>query len=169
MPEAPLYEIESHIAGKNAVVRVYPDRVEWERGRRASGAKIAAGVMTVGLSFAATGARTRKGAGVEVIPMKSITSVTQKRHTVLNDVVSVITAGHSIDMRCSRDEAGELRRLILDGVNGNLQPTVRESSSPAPPPPSAGPPADWYPDPYGQQGLLRYWDGAAWTEHTHQQ
>jgi hypothetical protein len=28
------------------------------------------------------------------------------------------------------------------------------------------PPAGWYPDPYGAAGLLRWWDGQAWTEHT---
>lgn len=27
-------------------------------------------------------------------------------------------------------------------------------------------PADWYPDPAGDPTLLRYWDGANWTEHT---
>jgi uncharacterized protein (AIM24 family) len=27
-------------------------------------------------------------------------------------------------------------------------------------------PADWYPDPAGDATLVRYWDGANWTEHT---
>ena len=30
---------------------------------------------------------------------------------------------------------------------------------------SANPAAGWYPDPQGQG--LRWWDGSAWTEHTH--
>ncbi|MCL2585518.1 MAG: DUF2510 domain-containing protein, partial [Streptosporangiales bacterium] len=29
------------------------------------------------------------------------------------------------------------------------------------------PPSGWYPDPYGAPALLRWWDGAAWTDHTH--
>lgn len=29
------------------------------------------------------------------------------------------------------------------------------------------PPSGWYPDPQGTPELLRWWDGAAWTEHTH--
>ena len=28
------------------------------------------------------------------------------------------------------------------------------------------PPTGWYPDPYGVAGLLRWWDGTAWTAHT---
>lgn len=174
MSDAPLYEIDSHIASKNAKVRLYADRVEWERSKRVSGAKVAAGVMTVGLSLAATGVRTRRGAGVEMIPMKSITSVTQKRDTMLNDF-SVITAGNTIDMRCHRKEAGELRALILEGINGTLRPKndVPEerpaTPSPPPPPPPAVPPANWYPDPHGATGLLRYWDGSTWTDNTHQE
>ena len=29
------------------------------------------------------------------------------------------------------------------------------------------PPSGWYPDPFGVPGLLRWWDGSAWTHHTH--
>ena len=44
------------------------------------------------------------------------------------------------------------------------------SYEPTPPPfgepqPTAAMPAGWYPD---DQGLQRYWDGSAWTEHTAQ-
>ncbi len=155
--DAPLLEITSHVDGKNAKVRVYTDRVEWERPKHLSGGKIAAGVMTGGMSLLATGINTRKGSGVEVIPMRQITSVTQKRDTMLNDVVSVITSGNSIDLRCSRAEAGQLRAAILGCING--------TTAPAPAPTPSAPPAAWYPDPQNPS-LNRWWDGARWTEHS---
>ncbi len=170
----PVLEITSHIDGKNAKVRVYVDRVEWERGKHVSGAKVTAAVMTGGLSLAATGVRTRKDAGVEMIPMRSISSVVQKHDTVLNDVVSIITSGNSIDMRCSRAEAGQLRQVIMAGINGQLvEPTppapqaawTPPSPAPTGPPVPAAPPAGWYPD-QQNPALVRWWDGTRWTEHT---
>ncbi len=162
---APLFEVTSHIDGKNAKVRVYPDRVEWERPKHVSGAKVTAAVMTMGVSLAATGINTRKGAGVEVIPMRSITSVTQKRDSMLNDVVSIITAGNTIDMRCAKAEAERLRTLILAGINGSLHSAPAAPVAPAPAP--HGPPAGWYPD-QTDPSKVRWWDGARWTDHLQQ-
>jgi hypothetical protein len=47
------------------------------------------------------------------------------------------------------------------------QPVAPVAAAPVAPQPAApvSPPAGWYPDP-GRPGGQRYWDGAAWTEHT---
>jgi len=169
--DAPILEVESHIQGKNAQVRVYRDRVEWERQGGVSGAKMTAAVFTVGISLAATGVRGRKGAATEFIPMKSITSVTTRRDSMVNEIVSIITPGNTIDLRCSKRDAEQLKSVILDGIMGRLDvaPVATPAASPAIPAPPSGPPAGWYADPHGTAGLMRYWDGAHWTEHTHQQ
>jgi hypothetical protein len=117
--DAPLLELTSHTDGKNAKVRIYPDRIEWERGKSVSGGKIAAGIMTGGLSLAATGVRSRKGAGTEMIPIHQVTSVTSKRDSMLNDAVSVVTAGNTVDFRVSRAEAQQLTALLLSLISGS--------------------------------------------------
>lgn len=135
MNDAPLLEITSHIDGKNAKVRVYPDRVEWERGKSVNKGLL---IGTMGMSALAgpAGIMTRKGSGTEVIPMRSISSVTTRRDSMLNDIVSVITSGNMIDMRCSKSEAAQLKSLILQGINGTLGGTPA-----APPAPAAAAPA----------------------------
>lgn len=110
-----VYDFESHTAGKNARVRIYQDRIEWELKRGVSGAKITAGLFTAGLSLAATGVKNGK-AGSEMIPMKNVTSVSSRRDGLRNTIVSVITAGNTIDFRVSHSEA----KQVIDVLNRQM-------------------------------------------------
>ncbi|MBA8847027.1 SHOCT domain-containing protein [Microcella alkalica] len=94
-------------------------------------------VDTVGLSMLATGVKNGK-AGSEMIPIKSITSVTTARDGMLNSRVSVITAGNTVDFRVSHAEAktvqDTLTRLILgrplDGQLAPAEPVVAAVAAP---------------------------------------
>lgn len=136
----PIYIFTSHIGGKNARVSIYNDRIEWERPRGISGGKIAAGIMTAGLSLAATGVKNGK-AGSEMIPVKSITSVSTKRDGTLNTLVSIITSGNTIDFRVSHAEAGAVKTVVTDLILGKYDvaapaaPVVPAAVQPVPPAP----------------------------------
>ncbi|OOB90332.1 hypothetical protein [Rathayibacter sp. VKM Ac-2630] len=112
MTDALLHQFTSHIAGKNAKVNIYADRIEWEKPRGLSGAKLTAGVVTMGMSLAATGVGKKGSASTEMIPLRSVTSVTTKRDGFLNSIVSVLTGGNSIDFRVSHKEAEEVRGIL---------------------------------------------------------
>ncbi|MCJ1694741.1 hypothetical protein MT349_03015 [Rathayibacter caricis] len=116
MTDAPLHQFTSHIAGKNAKVSIYANRIEWEKPRGLSMAKLTAATLTLGASALATGVKGG-GAATEMIPVKSITSVATKRDGFTNTIVSVITAGNTIDFRIGHKEAEQVRdilnRLIL--------------------------------------------------------
>ncbi|MEZ2388873.1 hypothetical protein AB6813_04880 [bacterium RCC_150] len=86
----PVYEFMSHIQGKNAKVRVYPDRIEWERNR------------LLGMGKAST----------DMIPMKHITGLTTKRDGLINSKVSVITSGDTIEFRVSHTDAANVKEAI---------------------------------------------------------
>ncbi len=53
-----LMRFGSHISGKNADVAIYPDRIEWHKGRGISASKLAAATFTGCTSLAATGFRS---------------------------------------------------------------------------------------------------------------
>lgn len=110
---AALLEFTSHINGKNAKVQVFPDRLEWTRAGLSSG-KLAAGVLTMGLSTLATGVRNKD---TEMIPVRAITSVTSKKG-LANTTVSVITAGNTIDFKISHSEADRLKSTLLQLMAG---------------------------------------------------
>lgn len=82
-------------------------------------AQAGAAVLTGGLSLAAkAGRKGTRGAGNEVIPIRTITSVTTHKDGLTNWAVSIITSGNTIDMRVSKAQAdlikSTLLRLMLD-------------------------------------------------------
>ena len=99
-----LMTFTSHIAGKNATVEIHEDRIEWERQGKVSALKLATGAALV------TGAR--KGGSTEMIPIRHITSVTTRKDGLRNHAVSIATAGNTIDMRVSKDEADQIKATI---------------------------------------------------------
>lgn len=101
---AALMKFTSHIAGKNAEVTIYPDRIEWERQGRITATRVLTGAALV------TGAR--KGGSSEMIPIKAITSVTTRKDGLRNWAVSVITSGNAIDMRVSKGEADQIKATL---------------------------------------------------------
>ncbi|MFJ4284049.1 SHOCT domain-containing protein [Paenarthrobacter nicotinovorans] len=145
MHETPLQTFTSHVAGKNAKVTVYADRLEWKQPRGISGGKLAAGALTGGLSLLATGVKDGKS-GTEMIPIASISSVTTKRDGMLNSKVCVITTGNTIDFRVSHGEAAGianlLKQLILGSHPSQQQQQVVASAPTAPAAAPAGLPVD---------------------------
>jgi hypothetical protein len=113
-----LLSFKSHIEGKNANVEIYTDRIEWAQPRGVSAGKLTAGLATGGLSMLATGYKSGK-AGTEMIPVKSITSVTTRRDGIRFTAVSVIASGNTVDFRVGHSEAGPIKEMLTSLVLGN--------------------------------------------------
>jgi hypothetical protein len=118
MPEGALWRGISHDAGRNAVVTLYPDRIERVKQ---SGHMSVTGMLTGGFE------------DVEVIPTKSISSVQVKRGAWYHDV-TVYASGNTIVLSVDAAAAEQLRGLIMNQVAGG-------SSSPPAPSPAAPQPA----------------------------
>lgn len=99
-----LMEFTSHIAGKNAKVAIYPDRIEWEQQGRITATRVLTGAALVG--------HGRKGGSSEMIPIRAITSVTTRKDGLTNHAVSIITGGNTIDMRVSKAEAEQIKATV---------------------------------------------------------
>ena len=109
MNNSALLSFTSHIAGKNATVQVYADRIEWQQAGKA---RVGLGVLTMGASALVPGLR-RSGGGSEMIPMRSVTSVTSRKDGLRNSIVSIICSGNVIDMRVSHGEAEQVKATVM--------------------------------------------------------
>ena len=109
-----LDQFASHIEGKNATVKVYADRIEWDRPR------------TFG----------KKIRGTEMIAVKSMSSVTTKRDGFAYTKVSVITSGNTVDFRVSHADAKQVKDVLTQLILGK-HPAQGQAHGPPPAPAAA--------------------------------
>lgn len=102
----------SHIAGKNAEVAIYDNRVEWSRGGGMTAGKKGAALLTAGLSLAAKSGRPGSGGGTEMIAIRSLTSVSTEKDGMRFWNVKLMAPGNNIDMRVTKDEAEQIKQTI---------------------------------------------------------
>lgn len=125
--DTPVLEFTSHIAGKNAKVRVFRDRIEWSRkGWIGAKTRHITGAATMGMSYLVTGVKTRDDGAV--IPIKSISSVTAKRG-LRNTLLTFITTGNTLEMNVSHKEAEAVKDLVQTLM---LSPAAPLPQQPAP-------------------------------------
>ena len=102
LPEGALWRGVSHDAGRNSIVTLFPDRIERTK-------------PTSRMSL--TGMLAGGPEDVEVIPMKSISSVQARRGAWYHDV-TVFASGNTIVFSVDAADAEKLRGLIMDQVLG---------------------------------------------------
>ena len=108
-----LHEFVSRIEGKNATVQVFPDRIEWHKTGHFTG-HLATGMAELEKSNLgskiAKASVIRPGPGrkkaTEMIPVKSLTSVTTEKDGFRYVKVKVIASGNTIDMRVRQGRGG---------------------------------------------------------------
>lgn len=132
----PIMQFKSHIHGKNADVRIYPDRVEWSRkGWLGAGSKAALGLMTMGASLLATGIRRSEDG--EIIPLNAITHIGKRRGKGLNTEVVLTTSGGDLVMRVHHGDADRIISTIhqIQRNGYTLPPTSQMPMTPPQPTP----------------------------------
>jgi hypothetical protein len=79
-------------------------------------------------------------------------------------VVVPVIIGAIILVIARRQDRSKGPGAATASMRGNpFAPASASAQTPAPA--QAGPPPDWYDDPW-RQARLRYWDGTTWTGHT---
>lgn len=113
MDAEPLMKFKSHIAGKNAEVAIFRDRIEWNVEK------------TV----------LHRNPASEIIPMKNVSSVTMARDGFRNHKVTVVTTGNTIELRTDKSEAEEAKTLLTQLMLGS-HPSQAAGAPLAPPGPT---------------------------------
>lgn len=106
MEQTPMYAYSGKVDGASVSFAIYADRIEVGAARKkVSGAKIAGGVMTMGLSLAATGVSKSDGSGARMLPIRSISGVTVDEAGRKKARLRVTAGIESIVVELTKDEA----------------------------------------------------------------
>lgn len=117
-----LARLESHVAGRNARVTIWADRIEWSQPGRTTVANVLLvilAVYTVGLSLLISACRPRfKERGRQMLAMTAVQSVAARRDG-LHTAVAVVAGATTISFRVPHSESERIEALIRDLVLGN--------------------------------------------------
>ncbi|TDB80945.1 hypothetical protein [Micromonospora sp. KC721] len=117
----PLARFESHVAGRNARVAIWPDRIEWSQPGRTMVANVLLvilAVYTVGLALLVPALRPRfKERSRQMLAMKAVQSVAAQRDG-LHTAVAVVAGATTIAFRVPHADAPRIEALIRDLVLG---------------------------------------------------
>ena len=124
MNDTPLMQFTSHVAGKNAKVVIYPDRIEWAR----TGLKPPGGVTGVllsgGLSLALPGRKD-----TNMIPIRQIQGITTHKAGLAYTTVRVATAGDVTEFRVTKREAEQVKATLLQVMSQPAQSAVNQPAA----------------------------------------
>jgi Short C-terminal domain len=93
---APIMQVTSHDEGRNAVVSLYPDRIERVKAR-----------AMLSLSNARQ--------DTEIIPIRAISSVQAKKHGLRTNV-TVYASGNTVEFRIAHQEAQRFKDAVMQLV-----------------------------------------------------
>lgn len=120
-PLAPLAQFESHVAGRNARVTVWPDRIEWAQPGRTKVANvllIILAVYTAAISLLFRACRPRFAEqGRQMLAMKAVQSVASQRDG-LHTAVVVSAGANAIAFRVPHGDVARIEQLLRDLVLG---------------------------------------------------
>jgi hypothetical protein len=108
---APVLRVTSHDEGRNALVTLYPDRIERVKDR-------------------AFGSLSRARQDTEVIPIKAISSVQAKKKGIRTNV-TVFASGNTVEFRIAHQEAQRFKDAVMQLVLAG--PPITPSSPTAAP------------------------------------
>jgi hypothetical protein len=113
----PVLQFRSHVKGKDTVVSVWADRIEWRQNKGAgvgrAAARWTAAASTGGLSLLATGG-SGKNKTSSTIPIKMIQGVSTARKGMRFTTVVVATAGSSVEFHVVSQDAENIKNTIMN-------------------------------------------------------